>query len=295
MRVWCFNDAHNWGLQLAKKAQDLGHDAHLFDDPSEPDIGYVFFHMHHHPQTRLFHKRSMAVMALNPQLILVPDYRSSTLYDDKLEQARQFSRWTPRTRIFYAPGRARSFVDRSPAYPFISKSSEGSAGRNVRLIRNTDDARFEIKSAFSDLGIRTQYEPKQIGYLLWQDYIAERVGDIRVVAIGTRRLVIKRGHRDPGQPADKIVAATELTHEMESALAYANEFFAAEGIKWGAVDLMYSKTDVRWFLLDLTVGWNMPAYYDGTFFTAEGKPTGQTGLDVWEVLLGEMGTGAFLP
>lgn len=293
-RLWCYNDSHNWGQMLLTEATKRGHDAHLFDDPRQPDEGYVFMHMHHHPQVRLLHKRCMAIMAMNPDLKLVPDYRMSVQYDDKLEQARQLSRWMPRTQVFYTPNAARRWLDKNSSVPFMSKSAEGASSHNVRLVRTLDEARLEIKHAFSDLGIKCRYGQTQRGYLLWQDFIAGNDGDIRIIAIGRQRLVLRRGNRDDRPMASGSGRLLSMTNanmakdeDAQQALAVANMFFAQENMNWCGID-MVKDAQGKWYILETTVGWTLHGYYDCEFIGDRRK-----GDQVWSVFIDEIEAGVF--
>lgn len=291
MKIWCYEDAHNWGAMLHKQALERGHDARLFENPRVPDSGYVFMHMHHHPQVRTLHKRCMQMMAMNPHLILIPNYRSSFLYDDKLEQARQFARWMPRTHVFYTPGAARRFLDTLPTIPFMSKSSEGASSHNVRFVTSLEQARLEIKYAFSDIGIKGRYNQTQRGYLLWQEFVEGNDSDIRVLAIGNQRLILKRMNRDDRPMASgsgNIVPVTALDEETASALEAANEFFVAESMPWCGIDLVRNQVTKQWRILEATVSWTMHGYYECQFVGTQ-----LMGSDVWHVLLDEIENGAF--
>lgn len=294
-KLWCYQDAHHWGEGLYLLATKRGHDAHLFEDSRKPDSGFVFMHMHHHPQVRLLHKRTMAIMAVNPELTLIPDYRASVLYDDKLEQARQLSRWMPRTRVFYSPSPARAHLMKCE-FPFISKTSEGASSHNVRFIETQDQAKNEIRLAFSDIGIKSHYGQQQRGYLLWQDFVAGNAGDVRVIAIGSKRLILRRGNR-PDRPMasgsgrlDPVRGA--LDRDTELCLTAADNFFAAENMKWCGIDLV-KDTQGKWYVLESTVGWTMHGYYECEFYDADHKPAGIMGDKVWDVLLDEIEAGAF--
>lgn len=305
-KIWCYEDAHNWGKLLAHVAEARGHEAILFDDPRKPDHGYVFMHMHHHPQVRLLHKRCMAIMAMSPDLVLIPDYRSSVLYDDKLEQARQLSRWMPRTRVFYTPGAARKFLEHA-SLPFISKSLDGASSHNVRLISTLDDAKNEIKQSFSDLGIKCRYGQQQRGYLLWQDFIPGNSGDIRIIAIGTKRLVLRRGNR-PDRPMASgsgdltpIVSLEDI--DVMSAMQTADEFFREERMNWCGIDLV-KDAKRKWYVLETTVGWTLHGYYECAFFdtarqfspkfySPQHDAKMRKGDKVWDVLIDEIEAGVF--
>ena len=291
LKVWAYNDVHNWGSRLAQAAASRGHDAHLFEDPRQPDQGFAFMHMHYHPQVRELHKRCMAVMAVNPAITLVPSYRMSVLYDDKAEQARQLSRWMPRTHIFWTPNGARNWLEKAGKYPFVSKAKEGS---NVRLVETADAANQEVRMTFSDIGLKLRYGMVQRGYLLWQDFVESQC-DYRILAIGSKRLMVKRDNKRPvtKESSRTITPVTDLTDkETELALAHADQFFDAEGIRWGAVDVMYDKVAGMFRVIETTVCWKMHLY-EGARFITSGRMTDRTGADIWNVIVDEMEQGSF--
>ena len=301
MKLWCFDDGpgHNWGNDLAKVAQAKGIDARIFTDPHQVDEGYVFMHMHHHPSVRIHHKRIMAHLAVNPALTLIPDYRSSVLYDDKLEQSRQLARWMPRTRIFYSPSVARAYISNGkPKYPFISKSSEGASSHNVRLVQNEAEALLEVRAVFSDQGIRGRHQQTQRGYLLWQEFVEGNEGDVRIIAVGQKRLILKRGNRDDkpfASGSGRLTPIADLGGEPDlyGAFAKANEFFAGERQSWSGIDLVKEPRG-EWKILECTVGWTMKGYAQCAFFNIDGTRAGdRMGSDIWEVLLNEIREGAF--
>jgi hypothetical protein len=299
VKLWCFDDAHDLGKQLHEAAIKRGHDAHLFEDPRSPDHGFVFMHMHHHPAVRMLHKRVMSILSMNPDLTLIPDYRASVLYDDKLEQARQLARWMPRTRVFYTPGASRRFLDTHPSLPFMSKALDGASSHNVRLVDTYDAARLEIKQAFSDLGIKCRYGSQQRGYLLWQDFVADNSGDLRIVAVGRKRLLLRRSGRLDRSLAPRTSSLQPIRDlddpEILAALSEANRFLEAESFKWCGVDLVKDHQSGRWLILEVTVSWTLSGYSECAFIDCSGAPEimPAMGTDIWGILLDEMEAGAF--
>jgi hypothetical protein len=299
--LWCYDDVHNWGKSLATAAQAGGLDAHLFEEPREPHDGYVFMHMHHHPQTRLAHKRMMSLMSYEPSLTLIPSYRASVLFDDKLEQARQFSNWLPRTRVFYTPGSAYRWLQQPDIYPFLSKSMEGTNSYNVRLIENFDQAKLEVRQSFSDVGVKTKYGQTQRGYLLWQDIVPDSDGmDMRVLAIGSKRLIIKRHAR--GKTLLSVSAIAEpiiaLNDEILSCLATANRFFFNENLRWGTADFVYNRTAKQWVFLEYSVNSVIHSFFECSMIDCSREtPTldgNKCGKDIWDTLVNEIKTGEFI-
>lgn len=281
MIVWCFDDAHNWGRDLLTAANVRGHDARLFDNIRQvKEPGVVFLHMHAHPAVRLHHKRIAAHFASDPDYKLIPNYRLSSLYDDKLEQLRQLSPYMPPTRIFTSPTQARNFLETQPPLPIVSKSAEGSG---VRIQRTYDDLYKEIRLAFSDLGVKNRFGVRHHGYVFWQKYTGDHDYIMRVISIGQQRMIVRRGRRQDNG-SRPLAVITELDNEATSALTFAHELITTQRFNWGAFDLIrYGDT---WKLLKLTVGWHVTRYSDCVFLPANRK-----GSDVWEVLLDEIERG----
>lgn len=295
MRFWCFNDPQDWGKGLLEAARKRGHEALMFDMATQPDYGVAFMHMHHHATIRAMHKRIMQRLSLNGELTLIPNYRSAELYDDKLAQARHLSRWMPKTMVFHGPGWAREYLAREGALPVMSKTSEGAGSHNVRFLQTMDEADLEIRQAFSDKGIRCRYGQRQIGYLMWQQFIPNNDSDLRIISVGRKRLVLRRFNRSDRPMASgsgKLQPIVKMDDTIASALQVADAFFASEVMPWCGIDMVFDHEKRRWFILECTVGWTMSGYKDCLFFEGH-KTIGKTGADIWEVLVGEVEAGVF--
>lgn len=284
MKVWCFDDVHGWGQSVLMAATKRGHDAIMFDDPNIPDEGVAFVHMHHHPGVRTLHKRMMERLALRGDLLLIPNTRSAALFDDKVEQARHFSRWMPKTHIFQTPYSAREFIERGDCFPFYSKAREGVNGYNVRLIESYGEAKLEAKYAFSDRGIRARYSQKQIGYVLWQEAIEGFDGDLRIMGVGRKRLALRRYADGRTEPMN------DMTVQLASALAFAGRFLERENMPWGLVDLVRDRETNRWYMLESSVSWNMESFLGCRIIDSE-TVTDQTGADIWDAMVVELELG----
>jgi len=298
LSVWAYDDPQGWGKRLHEACGGRGISCRMFEAAVEPDRGYAFVHMHHHPNLRRLHKKLMQNLSVNNGLTLIPDYRSSVLYDDKLEQARHLARWMPPTKAFFTPMAAKGYLNNDePAYPFLSKSAEGASSNNVRMINSYQEAMAEVRAAFSDRGIPMHYDLAQLGYLLWQRFIPENDHDVRVVGIGRQRLVLRRFNRTDRPMASgsrNFQSVVDADDEVRSALDYSDRFFEVERMKWAAVDMVRDET--RWYILETTVGWTMGGYVDCAFFArtdGEWKPTGKVGRDAWAVLVNEIEQGTF--
>jgi glutathione synthase/RimK-type ligase-like ATP-grasp enzyme len=287
--LWCCDDAFGaarWGHDLCMAARKRGIDARLFTNPAEPDAGYAFFRMYHDPRWLSGHQRDIAVLHANPRLTVIPDRRSALLYDDKVEQARQFGHWMPETRILESREAGEAAVGRL-GFPFISKSSGGASSQNVRLIATADAARLEIERVFG-AGLPIAKAQVQRGYLLWQRFLAGNPHDYRVVAIGRQRFMFRR-HNRPHVPfasgSGRIEAVDNPAGEAAEALAAANDFFAAESFAWCGIDLVRDDRG-RWRVLETTVAWMLKNYVHARFIGTDRRVA-----DIWDVLLDEIEAG----
>lgn len=287
MRLWIYRDRSRWCDALASVAIARGHDARTFADPRVPDRGAVFARIHHHPTSRLRDKAAMAHLAVNPDLHLVPGYRSAVLYDDKAEQVRQLARWMPRTEIAYSMEDAEIAVRRL-GLPLISKCAEGAGSHNVRLIETAAAAMDEARQAFG-AGIAVHYGQRQQGYVLWQQFCARNSYDYRVIAIGTERMILRRGNRDDRPMAsgsNREVPIEWPDREASDVMSFADSFFAAEAMTWCGIDVVRDHASGRWVVLECTTGWplsNMPAHR---------FVSGRSGADFWSVAMEQMEAGA---
>lgn len=287
MRLWCYTDYRRWGEQLAAVAARRGHDVRHFSDPTQPDRGTVFARIHHHPSVRGRDKAVMAYLAPNPDLVLVPSYPETVLYDDKAEQARRFARWMPRTVICYSVEAAERALA-TLGLPLMSKCSEGAGSLNVRFITTRDQALAEARAAFG-AGIPCHYGQVQQGYLLWQRFMPGNDYDFRVIAIGEERLILRRGNRDDRPMAsgsNHEMPVTWPDAEASDVLDFANAFFAEERMTFCGIDIVRDHDAGRWVLLETTCGWplgNMAAHR-----FVSGRP----GAQFWPLVIDQLEAGA---
>lgn len=278
MKLWCYDDAHYWGSTIERAAKLRGVEVKMFDSVRQPDDGFLFFHMHNHPSVRTQHKRMQQHFATSPDLKMVPCYRGAMIYDDKLEQLRQFPNYLPKTHVFRTPTMAREFIETCPALPIISKSSEGGG---VRTLRNYDDMRREVKGAFSDLGIKNKYGTRHHSYLYWQTFVGNPEFVIRMVRIGHSWIMLKRGRRVDMER--KITPVVNLDNGMKNAFDYGWKFFEEQHLRFGAVDLI--PVGDSYNVLKFTASWSLRTFAGSKF------PDGRDGTDVADVLLDEMLSG----
>jgi len=263
MRIWCFDCfsglKHNdsWGREVSRAALLRGHEAPQFKKPEQIDKeGYVFARRRQFPP--LYEQDfSIGPLFLKRWLKGVQDYEQWTLYEDKVTQLWQYHKFMPRTDLI------TSILDAFLAanhlsYPIVSKSAFGSSSVNVRILNTYAEAQRELNLAFGE-GIpakRGQETVLQKGYLLWQEFVPHDV-TWRVTAVGRRRHIYKRFcYPDKPVAAPSAIVQTEpaeMSEEVESLLAFSNEFFAFAKTKWCAIDVL--KAPDGWKLLETSLAW----------------------------------------
>jgi hypothetical protein len=294
MNLWCLDDIGGWGRDLHAEATRRGWTARLFRCAADVDVfdGYAFMRVNQTPPRIRIEKATAEGLHVTP-LVLIPDITQLRLYDDKLAQSIAFSNWMPPTLVFRSLDNAQrlaSFAVDSLGLPFVSKSSEGSASHNVRLIRTGEEAVRELAAAFGPHGIQARYSV-QHGYVIWQKFLPGNDYDYRVVAVGRQRLILRRHNRDDvpfASGSGRCQPVTTLDAETSDVLEAANEFFAGAQTKWCGIDLVRDLDTRAWKVLETTLGWKQPAYAGCAFIG-----TSFMGADIWRVLCDEIDAGVF--
>lgn len=299
MKLFTFDDENAWGQMLHMAALQRGIDARLFRDPREVESGIAFVHMHHSMGRRNRDKRMISKLHEQPEVVTIPNLRSAQFYDDKALQAKFLSKWMPPT--FYCKNvKAAMRAAATIGYPFISKTSEGAGSNNVRLIVSEDAAMAEAILVFGE-GLpleagKSGEDRRQQGYLIWQKFCAGNGYDYRVICIGAQRLMIRRHNRDDRPMASgsgRIEYVNDLTTDPEAAavLEFADHVALVERFGFVGFDIIRDRDERKWRLMEVTVGWTLPAYFNCKFLRGEC----QSGAHFFNVLLDELDSGALTP
>lgn len=285
MNLWFYADLSGWGARLFEAALKRGHYAFLSRDAETSDAAdCAFVRMHLDPATRAHDKTVVARLA-EKQIKVVPSARAARLYDDKIAQAAEISRWLPQTFVAKSRAEARAAV-LALGLPLMSKAAEGASSRNVRFIRTIDDADREIDLAFGP-GIPSQYNARQKGYVLFQKFCAGNDYDFRVIAVGRERLILRRGNREDrpmASGANKEMAITWPDAEAAEVLDFADQFFSIEKFSFCGIDVVKDCGD--WRVLECTTSW--PTKNNDAHRTVSGRNWG----DFFEIILDEIESGA---
>ena len=180
----------------------------------------------------LFAKQLIYVIEKHLGKITYPNYDTCWHFDDKVGQKYLFdaigAHLVP-TYIFYTRHEALDWI-RHTTFPKVFKLRSGAGSVNVRLAKTAKQARFLINHAFKKgfennnyfrwikdrwlqyknggcdlkwliIGLYTfhpykeRFHKEEIGYVYFQDFIANNDFDIRVLVIGNHAVAAKRANR----------------------------------------------------------------------------------------------------
>jgi glutathione synthase/RimK-type ligase-like ATP-grasp enzyme len=230
----------------------------------------------------------MERLAENPRLHLIPSLRAARLYDDKLAQAEAMERWMPRTIAVHDERDVDAALGQI-GVPLISKASQGAGSYNVRLVETREAAFREAELIFSGRGIPLHFGEVQRDYLLWQEFLQGNAYDFRVIAVGRERLILRRGNRKDRPMASGSGIEMPVTFpdaEAESALEFADRFFAEEDMRFCGIDLVNDRRTGAWRLLECTTGWPLGKMALHTLVS------GRPGTAFWDIVLDEIEASA---
>jgi hypothetical protein len=299
-RIYAYDDPKRWGRMLVQEVKHLGFSAKLFsvagDVPDSPGA-VCFLRMLNVPEYRDLTKRLSEELARKKNIAMIPSARECELYDDKIGQAGAFKRWMPPTWYLTSIDDAKKVLA-GMYYPFVSKTSEGSASNNVRLITDEKAALKEIDDAFSGGGIAKRDGARQRGYLLWQKFLQGNENDLRMTFIAKKyAYVLIRKNRDAlpfASGGGRIVPVDRLDDDIERLLSFCREFVNANGLILSAMDVVRGEKG-EFKVLESSCAWDWSGtnsvffeYNDGNW-----RPTAFTSKDLFAVMARAISEGEF--
>lgn len=293
MGIKALNDAGGWGQALVSEAKKQGLSAELVESADNVNKDDLFFARIAQKKDRREKELPEIIKAEKKGARLVPDFALLSEYESKIDQSQRYKGWMPETYYITEKARAEQKTNWL-GYPFVSKSSTGSASKNVRLIKNEEQARQEIDSAFGS-GLSAPHglgERNQKGYLLWQRFVPDNGYDYRACIVGDKIMLLKRHNREDvpfASGSGLVEPITELDAESWMVLLFARDFFKQFGMEWAGIDVVIDRrcdpcTETL-FMLETTIGWKQSAYADCVFFDSDNKNSGKKGSDIWEVFI----------
>jgi len=293
MAIKALNDAGGWGQALVNEAKKQGIEADVVETSAGVGHKDLFFARIAQKKDRREKEVPEILRARGRGARLIPDYAILMEYESKIEQSKRYKGWMPET--YYITEKEEAEKKKGVlGYPFVSKASTGSASKNVRLIKNEEQARKEIDSAFGS-GLSAPHglgERNQRGYLLWQRFVPDNGYDYRACIVGDKIMLLRRGNRKdvPFASGSGITEPIrELNDETESVLEFAYMFFRKFKMGWCGIDIVKDYDKKEWRMLETTIGWKQSAYSDCVFFDRFGNDMSARGKDIWKVFCDYIG------
>lgn len=293
MAVKALNDAGGWGQALVNEAKKQGLSAELVESADKVNHDDLFFARIAQKKDRREKELPEIIMAKKKGARLIPDFMLLSEYESKIEQSKRYKGWMPDTYYITEKEEAEKKIG-ALGYPFVSKASTGSASKNVRLIKNEEQARKEIDAAFGS-GLSAPHglgERNQRGYLLWQRFVPDNGYDYRACIVGDKIMLLKRYNREDvpfASGSGLVEQITELDAESWMVLVFARNFFNKFSMEWAGIDVVidrrYDPCAETLFMLETTIGWKQSAYADCVFFDSDNKDSGKKGADIWKVFV----------
>lgn len=287
--ILTLNDSGKWGLALKAEAMNRGWKARFVNTPDDiKNNDAIFFARIAQDAKKRECEIHIIKKAADIGVIMIPDIDLLLEYESKILQTQRYKEWMPETDYITSACKASRVIGQH-GYPFVSKSSTGSASCNVRLIHNESEAVKEIIAAFSNDGLSAPHglgEKSQKGYLLWQKLLSGNTYDYRACIVGDKVMLLRRGNRKdiPFASGSGITEPiTKLDDETKSVLDFAYKFFNDYDMELCGIDIVKDHDINEWRMLETTIGWKQSAYSDCVFFDRDGNNTGTRGENIWSV------------
>jgi hypothetical protein len=298
---WILDERDVWHQAACDAARRHGHSAkRIFSGDIDTaamrpgDIGFI----RPHADWRRLPQNRRDDLRMREHLLMIQDAAQVLVYEDKSAQLGLWGAFMPYTRRFDNADDAHWFVENAD-YPLVSKADVGASSTNVRILQTPAEARAHVAKLFGE-GILVHHGANcprtlQRGYALLQEFIPHKV-TYRVNAIGDARAVFFR-YCYPDKPVAQtgnVEPAFEMTPELDSLLAYADEVFTVIGSKWCALDILKDERtpDQAWRLLETSLAWPWPSpgrCNEGAIFRSGGKRW----IDMFDVMFDQVEAGAW--
>lgn len=283
--VFAYDDPKQWGKRFKQECDEQGIVCQLFTKPRDvPENSKCFVRVDQQGTERNISKQ--IVKDLNyRQCKTIPTLQESVWYDDKVAQFKDLSQWMPDTFLFTKYSEAAEFAKNRTEWPIYSKSLDGAGSATVRKLNNYDEAMAELKPVFMGRGIKSAYNRKQKGYVLWQQYIPNTSCTYRFNVIGDYIMGFERKHDVDGLP----IPGENTPMTFESPL---EQKFAKIGLevsdhistKWMCYDFLLDE-EGQFKLLEISSAWpTKPWFVAGQMYTRDFERTSYNGSDMFKIV-----------
>ena len=293
--IYCYDDKHGWGRDFLKILTEHHFSCYLFSNAKDvPDSISTFVYMHpDHLHNRELDREIINFFQKFRFSQFIPSLMELLVYDEKISQSQLFSKWLPKTWYLKSEDSAKSML-RNIKLPIISKSNEGAASSNVRLLMSNSDAKKEINMIFNGNGIPRYSKHHETGlfqekYLLWQEFLHGNTNDWRVIMLGQKYAwILKRYNREDmpfASGSNKSSPILNLDSEIIEILNYTFDFVYENNLNFTGIDLIRDSS-MELKILETTTGWGTKSYSSRVFERLEDgewRPTIFKGRDQWKI------------
>jgi glutathione synthase/RimK-type ligase-like ATP-grasp enzyme len=259
----------------------------------------MWHHNHALPQDVLIAKQLLFSLEQAGKVVF-PDFNTAWYFDDKLGQKYFFEAFelpAAKTHVFYSKKDAKDWL-KTATYPMVFKLRRGAGSRNVRLVKNKNQARAIIKKSFGQ-GFR-QYDAwggikenwrklklskarpidlikaiahlwvpitlekaigRERGYVYFQEFIPDNDFDIRVIVINKKAFAIKRSVRKNDFRASGSGFIQYEKHHFDDSIILTS-FEIAKKIKTQCIAFDYVVKGKEHLILEVSYGFSKYGYDD---------------------------------
>lgn len=283
--LYAYNDPKRWGMRFKIACEEQGLSCRMFDRTRDvPSGSKCFVRVDQQGDQRKISKR--IVTELNQRACkTLPTKSESILYDDKVAQFKLLEKFMPKTWLFTNHTQAADFAKQNNDWPIYSKSADGAGSATVRKLNNYEEAMQEAKKVFIGGGIKSAYNRKQQGYVLWQEFIPDTACTYRFNVIGDYIMGFRREHDEDGLPIPgqnpAMIFDTEQEREFAKISLEANDVLNSN---WMCYDFLLDDRDGQFKLLECSSAWpTKPWFTVGKMFKKDFTETEYTGEDMFKI------------
>ena len=278
-KMLAYDDPKGWGKMFVKANPK----SFLVDSAKKVGTGdKVFVRLDQQGKQRGISKNFLAECVKRGADTL-PTAQEGEWYDEKIKQLPVLEKWMPKTWVVTNRAEAAALTEKI-SFPIISKSTDGAGSGAVRILESADDAKAEIKAAFSRQGMKSIYDRRQKGYVYWQEIVSGNDRDYRVIIAGPYLFGLVRRNKKGtifASGSGDNYPLTLATDRERDAARLAVEIAKEIGTKWMAFDFVFRNEAP--LVLEMSSAWTQKPYDRCQMFRHDLTPASRDAAGVFEV------------
>jgi glutathione synthase/RimK-type ligase-like ATP-grasp enzyme len=257
----------------------------------------MWHHSQNNPKDLLIAKQLLFALEHSGKVVF-PDFKTTWHFDDKVAQKYLLELMQcpiPQNFVFYEKEAAINWA-KDTCYPIVFKLRGGAGSFNVKLVRSFNEAKRIINKAFNngfsnydsfsalkeELGqwkkgkshkmnvlkafVRVFFPPefskvagREVGYVYFQEFVANNDSDIRVIVIGDKAFAIRRNVRENDFRASGS-GNIEYSKKHFDSETIKSAFDIAERLKAQCVAFDFVYKDGKPLVIEISYGYAHAAY-----------------------------------